>query len=59
MTKPIGHLAYATEMTRYWDVLGLAELGNQTALVVVDGDIRVVSEGDWLLFNAETDQEDT
>ena len=35
----------------------LYAIDDQTALVVEDGDIRVVSEGDWLLFNAETDGE--
>ncbi|HZA72556.1 MAG TPA: Type 1 glutamine amidotransferase-like domain-containing protein [Propionibacteriaceae bacterium] len=35
----------------------LYAIDDQTALAVADGDIRVVSEGDWLLFNAEPDQE--
>jgi dipeptidase E len=37
----------------------LYAIDDQAALVVVERDIRVVSEGDWLLFNAETDQENT
>jgi dipeptidase E len=37
----------------------LYAIDDQTALVVAGRDIRVVSEGDWLLFNADTDQEDT
>ena len=37
----------------------LYAIDDQSAIAVADGDIRVVSEGDWLLFNAETDGEDT
>ena len=43
-------------MARYWDVLGRRSSAPTTAPVVVErtsGGVR----GDWLLFNAETDQE--
>jgi dipeptidase E len=36
----------------------LYAIDDQSALVVDGGDIRVVSGGDWLLFNADTDQEE-
>lgn len=36
----------------------LYAVDDQTAIAVTDGDIRVVSEGDWVLFNAETDGEE-
>jgi dipeptidase E len=36
----------------------LYAIDDQSALVVDGRDIRVVSEGDWLLFNAETDGEE-
>jgi dipeptidase E len=35
----------------------LYAIDDQTALAVTDGDIRVVSEGDWLVFNADQQQE--
>ncbi len=36
----------------------LYAIDDQSALVVDGADVRVVSEGDWLLFNAETDKEE-
>jgi dipeptidase E len=35
----------------------LYAIDDQSALAVVDREVRIVSEGDWLLFNAEPDQE--
>jgi hypothetical protein len=31
-----------------------APIDDQTALRVVDGTVNVISEGDWLLYNATT-----
>jgi dipeptidase E len=37
----------------------LYAIDDQTAIVVVDGEVEVVSEGDWMLFNSLNPQQPT